>query len=127
MAKHILSIDQGTTSCRAIVFDTAGKPLGIGQKEFTQFFPQPGWVEHDPEEIVTVQIECIKEAVKNAGIAPEDIACVGITNQKKKTTVVWNRETGKPIAKAIVWQCRRTQDKAKSSGARLISSGIRPD
>jgi glycerol kinase len=112
VAKHVLSIDQGTTSCRAIVFDTAGKSLGVGQKEFTQYFPQPGWVEHDAEEIVSVQVECIKAAIKNAGVAPEDIACVGITNQRE-TTVVWNRETGKPICKAIVWQCRRTQDKAK--------------
>jgi len=115
MTKHILSIDQGTTSCRAIVFDKAGVALGTGQKEFEQHFPQPGWVEHDATEILRVQIECIKEAIKNAGIAPGDIACVGVTNQRE-TTVVWNRETGKPIHHAIVWQCRRTHEIARELG-----------
>jgi glycerol kinase len=109
MKNFILSIDQGTTSCRAIVFDKAGRTKGLGQKEFRQSFPQPGWVEHDASEILSVQIECIKEAIKNAGISAEDIACVGITNQRE-TTVVWNRQTGKPIYPAIVWQCRRTQE-----------------
>jgi glycerol kinase len=83
----------------------------LGQKEFTQFFPQPGWVEHDALEILETQIECIKSAVKNAGVPGSDIACVGITNQRE-TTVVWNRKTGQPIHNAIVWQCRRTQDLA---------------
>jgi glycerol kinase len=113
MKRHILSIDQGTTSCRALVFDERGKSIGVGQKEFQQYFPQAGFVEHDAEEILTVQIECIKESVQKAGISGEDIACVGITNQRE-TTVVWNRETGKPIHKAIVWQCRRTQEIAES-------------
>lgn len=109
MNNFILSIDQGTTSCRAIVFDKAGRTKGLGQKEFKQHFPQPGWVEHDASEILTVQIDCIKEAIKNAGIKPSEIACVGVTNQRE-TTVVWNKKTGKPINNAIVWQCRRTQD-----------------
>ncbi len=108
MKQYILSIDQGTTSCRAIVFDKAGKSLGVGQKEFGQHFPKPSWVEHDAEEILKTQIECIKQAVKEAKVSPDDIACVGITNQRE-TTVVWDKETGKPIYNAIVWQCRRTQ------------------
>ena len=109
MAGKILSIDQGTTSCRAIVFQADGKVLSISQQEFTQYFPKPGWVEHDPEEILSVQINCIKSAISDAGIAANDIACVGITNQRE-TTVVWNRKTLKPIYPAIVWQCRRTAD-----------------
>jgi glycerol kinase len=108
MARYILSIDQGTTSCRAIVFDPKGTAIGVGQKEFGQQFPQPGWVEHDANEILTVQIQCIAEAVKNAGINADDISCVGITNQRE-TTVVWDKRNGKPIHNAIVWQCRRTQ------------------
>ncbi|MBX9770052.1 MAG: glycerol kinase, partial [Candidatus Obscuribacterales bacterium] len=88
MAKFILAIDQGTTSCRAIVFDKSGKTLGVGQREFTQHFPQPGWVEHNAEEIWDTQKACIAEAIKKAGAAPDEIACVGITNQRE-TTVVW--------------------------------------
>jgi glycerol kinase len=108
MKKYILSIDQGTTSCRAIVFDKSGKTRGIGQKEFKQHFPRPSWVEHDASEILETQIECIKAAVKDAAIDGEEIACVAITNQRE-TTVVWDKETGKPVHHAIVWQCRRTQ------------------
>jgi len=109
MADYILSIDSGTTSCRAIVFDRTGKPLGIGQKEFKQYFPNPGWVEHDPMEILSVQTECIKEAIKSAGIKPTEVSCVGVTNQRE-TTVVWDKLSGKPIYNAIVWQCRRTHE-----------------
>ncbi len=112
MKNYILSIDQGTTSCRAIIFDKSGKNKGVGQKEFAQHFPEPGWVEHDAEEILSTQIECIKSAVKDAGIKPEEIAAVGITNQRE-TTVVWNKKTGKPVHHAIVWQCRRTQKLAE--------------
>lgn len=113
MKQYILSIDQGTTSCRAIVFDKAGKTIGVGQEEFKQYFPRPSWVEHDAEEILSKQIACIKMAIKNAGVSDDDIDCVGITNQRE-TTVVWDRESGKPIHNAIVWQCRRTQDFADS-------------
>lgn len=112
MKSYILSIDQGTTSCRAIVFDKSGQTKGLGQKEFKQFFPQPGWVEHDAEEILHTQIECIKDAIKDAEIESTDIAAVGITNQRE-TTVVWNKKTGKPVYNAIVWQCRRTQKYAE--------------
>lgn len=108
MDKYILSIDQGTTSCRAIIFDLQGKALATGQKEFTQIFPRPGWVEHNAEEILAVQIDCISDAIKYANISRDDIACVGITNQRE-TTVVWDKTTGKPIHHAVVWQCRRTQ------------------
>lgn len=109
MKKYVLSIDQGTTSCRAIVFDKEGKSIGLGQKEFKQYFPRPSWVEHDASEILSTQIDCIKLAISNAKIEGSEIACVSITNQRE-TTVVWDKETGKPIHHAIVWQCRRTQE-----------------
>jgi len=112
MQRYILSIDQGTTSCRAILFDKKGSAVSVGQKEFSQHFPQPGWVEHDPMEILSVQLSCISECVSKAKIDPQEIAAVGITNQRE-TTVVWDRKTGKPIYPAIVWQCRRTQDVAQ--------------
>jgi glycerol kinase len=111
MDRYIVSIDQGTTSCRAIVFNKQGEVLGLGQKEFAQKFPQPGWVEHDAEEILSTQIECIKDAVSSSQVNPETIACVGVTNQRE-TTVVWNRTTRKPVHNAIVWQCRRTMEHA---------------
>ncbi len=111
MKRYILSLDQGTTSCRAILFDKEGRTIATGQKEFTQYFPQPGWVEHDAEEIFKTQVECIDECLKTAGVSGEEVACIGISNQRE-TTVVWNRKTGKPVHNAIVWQCRRTQDLA---------------
>jgi glycerol kinase len=107
MTDYILSIDQGTTSCRAIVFSLQGEVIGVGQKELTQYFPHSGWVEHDANEIVDKQIECIKEAIKVSGIKASEIACVGLTNQRE-TTVIWDKTTGEPICPAIVWQCRRT-------------------
>jgi glycerol kinase len=113
MESFLLSIDQGTTSCRAIVFDLDGKVVGLDQRGFTQHFPQPSWVEHDADEILQTQINCIRAAVKNSGIKSEQIRAVGITNQRE-TTVVWNRDSGKPIARAIVWQCRRTQEAASA-------------
>ncbi len=105
--KYIVALDQGTTSSRAIVFDHTGAQRGIGQREFTQHYPKPGWVEHDPLEIWSSQEEVLYEALKSAGIGAEQIAAVGITNQRE-TVVLWNRKTGKPIHNAIVWQCRRT-------------------
>ena len=118
MKKFILSLDQGTTSSRAIVFDHNGIPVSVSQKEFTQFFPKPGWVEHDPEEIWSTQAGVSLEAITRAGIQSKDIAAIGITNQRE-TTIVWNRKTGKPINNAIVWQDRRTADfcdKLKNEG-----------
>jgi glycerol kinase len=107
MNTFILSLDQGTTSSRAIIFDHAGQIKGLAQKEFRQIFPQPGWVEHDPEEIWSTQLEVAVEAIHRAGLTAGDIAAIGITNQRE-TTVVWDRTTGKSICPAIVWQDRRT-------------------
>ena len=107
MKKYILSLDQGTTSSRAIVFDRNGAIIAVAQKEFRQFFPKPGWVEHDAEEIWSTQIAMARRALKKAGITAAEVAAIGITNQRE-TTVVWNRKTGKPICHAIVWQDRRT-------------------
>jgi glycerol kinase len=107
MRDFILAIDQGTTSSRAIVFDTALKPKGSGQKEFRQYYPKPGWVEHDPEEIWSTVLSVAKAALKKAKASPRAVKAIGITNQRE-TVVIWSRKTGKPIHKAIVWQDRRT-------------------
>ena len=107
MPNFILSIDQGTTSSRAIVFDKAGNIISLAQKEFTQSYPQPGWVEHNPSEIWSTQASVVAEAIVRAGLTPNDIAAIGITNQRE-TTVVWDKETGQPVYPAIVWQDRRT-------------------
>jgi glycerol kinase len=118
MSEYIIALDQGTTSSRAIVFNHEGKMLSIAQKEFRQFFPQPGWVEHDAEEIWSSQIGVASEAIARIGIRPNQIAAIGITNQRE-TTVVWDKATGKPIHPAIVWQDRRTArdcDALKSAG-----------
>jgi len=109
MKKYILALDQGTTSSRAIVFDKNGIPVSTSQKEFTQYFPKPGWVEHDPTEIWSTQADVAKKVIANAGLKSNDIASIGITNQRE-TTIVWNRKTGKPVHNAIVWQDRRTSD-----------------
>jgi glycerol kinase len=109
MTKYILALDQGTTSSRAIVFSHDGSIVSVAQKEFKQIFPQPGWVEHDPEEIWSTQLGVAAEAITKAGLSTENIHAIGITNQRE-TTVVWDRNTGKPIYNAIVWQDRRTAD-----------------
>ena len=109
MKEFILSLDQGTTSSRAIIFDHDGLPCAVAQKEFTQYYPRPGWVEHDPEEIWSTQAGVSLEAMTKAGLESSNIAAIGITNQRE-TTVVWNRKTGKPVYNAIVWQDRRTAD-----------------
>lgn len=105
--KYILSLDQGTTSSRAIIFNKDGDIIKTAQKEFTQIYPKPGWVEHDPMEIWGTQSGVAREVLESAGINPHEIAAIGITNQRE-TTVVWDKTTGKPIHNAIVWQCRRT-------------------
>jgi glycerol kinase len=107
MDQFILSLDQGTTSSRAIIFDKQGAIIAVAQKEFTQYFPQPGWVEHDANEIWSTQLGVAAEAISKAGLTVEHIAAIGITNQRE-TTVVWERATGKPVYNAIVWQDRRT-------------------
>ena len=110
MAKYIMALDAGTTSNRCILFDRQGRMCSSAQKEFTQFFPKPGWVEHDAEEIWSTQLEVAQEAMKNLGVTAADIAAIGITNQRE-TTIVWDADTGRPICNAIVWQCRRTADR----------------
>lgn len=118
MNQYILALDQGTTSSRAIIFDKKGSIVSVAQKEFTQFFPQPGWVEHDANEIWSTQFSVAIEAITKAGLSVENIAAIGITNQRE-TTVVWERSTGKPIYNAIVWQDRRTAsfcDELKAQG-----------
>jgi glycerol kinase len=107
LSRYILSIDQGTTSSRAIVFTEKGKPLGVAQQEFEQFFPNDGWVEHDPEHIWESTAAVCKQAIDNAGITAKEVSAIGITNQRE-TTVVWDKNTGEPVYKAIVWQDRRT-------------------
>ena len=107
MADLILAIDQGTTSSRAIVFDAKLRPTAVGQKEFRQYYPKSGWVEHDPEEIWASVIATCKSALRKARAKPTSVRAIGITNQRE-TVVIWNRRTGKPIHKAIVWQDRRT-------------------
>jgi glycerol kinase len=118
MNKFILALDQGTTSSRAIIFDHSGLPVATAQKEFTQIYPKPGWVEHDPEEIWSSQAGVATEVLTKAGLKSTDIAGIGITNQRE-TTIVWNRITGKPVYNAIVWQDRRTAeycDRLKNEG-----------
>ena len=111
--KYVLALDQGTTSSRAIVFDENGAMRGVAQKEFRQIFPQPGWVEHDADEIWSTQLGVAVEAVAKAGLKNSDVAAIGITIQRE-TTVVWDRHTGKPICNAIVWQDRRTADRCRA-------------
>jgi glycerol kinase len=118
MSQYILALDQGTTSSRAIVFNHEGEMLSVAQKEFRQIFPQPGWVEHDADEIWSSQIGVASEAIARVSIRPSDIAAIGITNQRE-TTIVWDKTTSKPIHHAIVWQDRRTArycDQLKAAG-----------
>jgi glycerol kinase len=107
MPSYILSLDQGTTSSRAIIFSHSGKIVSVAQKEFRQHYPQAGWVEHDAVEIWSSQASVLTESIIKAGLKPSDIEAIGITNQRE-TTVVWDRKTGQPICNAIVWQDRRT-------------------
>ena len=107
--KYVLALDQGTTSSRAIVFDRNGQIVGSAQQEFKQVYPHTGWVEHEPQEILGSQVGVIPEALVRAGVSSQDIVAIGITNQRE-TTIVWDKNTGKPVYNAIVWQCRRTMD-----------------
>ena len=118
MEKYVMALDQGTTSSRCILFDHAGRIASIAQMEFTQYYPQPGWVEHDAMEIWSSQYGVAMEAMAKLGVTADNIAAIGITNQRE-TTIVWERATGKPICHAIVWQCRRTAqmvDAVKAAG-----------
>ena len=107
MNGYVIALDQGTTSSRAIIFDSKGIPVAVGQYPFPQIFPKPGWVEHDPMVILDTQLRAMAEAFEKSGLSPTDIAGIGITNQRE-TTIVWEKATGKPVYNAIVWQCRRT-------------------
>ena len=109
MAKYVMALDAGTTSNRCILFDEKGKMCSVAQKEFTQYFPKPGWVEHDANEIWSTQLGVAVEAMQKIGATADDIAAIGITNQRE-TTVVWDKNTGEPVCRAIVWQCRRTSE-----------------
>lgn len=122
--KYVLAIDQGTTSCRAILFDKDSNIVGIVQKEITQYYPQPGWVEHDPEEIWSTQIGVIAELFARYQVDMQDIDSIGITNQRE-TIVIWNKNTGKPVCNAIVWQCRRTADISDQLKAKGLEDEIR--
>lgn len=132
MEKYVIALDQGTTSSRCILFDEKGDIHSTSQKEFTQFYPQPGWVEHDPMEIWSSQLSVMMEAMSLKGVHAADIAAIGITNQRE-TTIVWDKATGQPVYNAIVWQCRRTAemiDRLKADGmAEMVrqKTGLVPD
>ena len=122
--KYIMALDQGTTSSRAIIFNHDGEIVKVAQNEFTQYYPKPGWVEHDPMEIWGTQSGVAREVLETAGIRPDEIAAIGITNQRE-TTVVWDKNTGRPIYNAIVWQCRRTAVLCDDLKARGLEDYVR--
>jgi glycerol kinase len=124
MPKYVLALDQGTSSSRAIVFDSAGAAVAQASREFPQIYPQPGWVSHDPDAIWSSQLGSAKSAIDAAGIALGDIAAIGITNQRE-TTIVWDRATGRPINDAVVWQCRRTAELCEGLRARGLEAEVR--
>ena len=124
MAKYILALDQGTTSSRAILFDQHQRIVAMAQKELTQYYPQQGWVEHDPMEIYSSQYAVMMEAITKSGIDVRDIAAIGIANQRE-TTILWDKNTGRPIHNAIVWQCRRTAGITESLKKQGLSDYIR--
>ena len=124
MSKYIMALDAGTTSNRCIIFDKEGRICSVAQKEFNQIFPQPGWVEHDADEIFSTQLEVARQAMANIGATAGDIAGIGITNQRE-TTIVWNKITGRPVYNAIVWQCRRTADLCDDLRAEGLTDSVR--
>ena len=132
MQKYVMALDQGTTSSRCILFDRSGNICSMSQKEFTQIYPQPGWVEHNPMEIWSSQLAVATECMAMVGAKPEQIAAIGITNQRE-TTILWDKRTGEPMYNAVVWQCRRTSDmieELKADGFdRIIrqKTGLIPD
>ena len=124
MKRYIMALDQGTTSSRCILFDRQGKPVAMAQREFTQHYPQAGWVEHDPMEIWASQLSTATEALAMIGATTSDVEAIGITNQRE-TTIVWDRATGKPVYPAIVWQCRRTAEMVEQINASPLGEYIR--
>ena len=121
---YLMALDQGTTGSRCVIFDQRGNTVASAAKEFTQYFPHAGWVEHDAEEIFDTQLWCAREALKRTSLSPTDVAAIGITNQRE-TTIVWERATGKPICPAIVWQCRRTATRCDELTAAGLGDTIR--
>ena len=124
MNGYVLAVDQGTTSSRAIIFDKSGDIVTKAQYPLTQHYPKPGWVEHDPMEILSTELLAMAEAFERSGLSPTDIAAIGITNQRE-TTILWDKTTGKPVSNAIVWQCRRTAsicDRLNADGAPVPKS-----
>ncbi len=119
--KYLLAIDQGTTSSRTILFDLEGRLVSVDQREFPQYYPHPGWVEHEPEEIWQSQLGTIREVLARSSVSPKEVAAIGITNQRE-TTLVWERKTGSPLHRAIVWQDRRTANFTD----RLRQNGLEP-
>ena len=124
MNGYIIALDQGTTSSRSIIFDSKGNIVSLAQYPFTQIYPKPGWVEHDPMVILESQMLAMSEAFEKSGLSPTDIAGIGITNQRE-TTIVWDRDTGEPVYHAIVWQCRRTSEYCDELKARGLTDLIR--
>lgn len=124
MGKYLIALDQGTTSSRCIIFDKQGNIINVAQKEFTQIFPHPGWVEHDPMEIWSSQLAVLTEAKARCNVDVSDIAAIGITNQRE-TTIVWDRHTGQPVYNAIVWQCRRTAEYCDQLKAKGLEKSIK--
>lgn len=124
MSKYVMALDAGTTSNRCIIFNEAGEICSIAQKEFTQFFPKPGWVEHDANEIWSTQLGVAVEAMQKLGISAHDIAAIGITNQRE-TAICWDKDTGEPVYRAIVWQCRRTAEYCDSLKAKGLTDSFR--
>ena len=124
MADYIMALDAGTTSSRCILFNKKGEICSLAQKEFTQYFPKPGWVEHDANEIWSTQLGVAVEAMSKISASAADIAAIGITNQRE-TTVVWEKETGRPIYNAIVWQCRRTADLCEELKAQGLNDYVK--
>jgi glycerol kinase len=131
LSPYILALDEGTTSARAIVYDENADAVAVGQREFTQIYPHPGWVEHDPEELWMTQLAAIKQALDLAGVEMSAVSAIGVTNQRE-TTIIWDKRTGKPVHNAIVWQCRRTSEmveKIKADYGSVIKekTGLVPD
>lgn len=124
MAKYVMALDSGTTSNRCILFNEKGEVCSVAQKEFSQFFPKPGWVEHNAKEIWSTQFGVATEAMQRLGVTAKDIAAIGITNQRE-TTIVWDKETGEPVYNAIVWQCRRTSEYCDSLKAKRLTDTFR--
>ena len=119
MGRYMMALDQGTTSSRTVIFDQKGQIVSLEREEFEQIYPSPGWVEHNPMDILNSQLNTIRSALKNSGIKASEIEGIGITNQRE-TTVVWDRFSGKPVYNAIVWQCRRTAEICNA----LIEKGL---